>query len=184
MPSHRYIHRWCYPRVAVALVPPCFHFPVGLHGFGKTFALVKTVAARGQPFVKILQGPVEFQKAQAGFRPFIQPLLQQVAFFVKGVRGLLHFRGKVFQSFLLPKLCPFHAPGQAGLLVFRLQQFLFQLRIPFFNFTHQARQACWFSGCSSFCFSFGSRFSISAVKGTITSRRRMPLSLASEMEGR
>ena len=28
-------------------------------------------------------------------------------------------------AFLLPKLRPFHAPGQAGLQVFRLQQFLF-----------------------------------------------------------
>ena len=97
-----------------------------LHGFGKTFALPAVVSVFEQPVVEIFQRFAEFQKAQAGFRPFVQPLLQQIAFFIKCGSGFGYFiRHIVAQSFRKPEFCPFHAPGQAGVQIFRLQQFLF-----------------------------------------------------------
>ena len=66
--------------VAVTLSPACFDFPVQLHGFRKSFALPVTISTDRQPVVKVVQRLAEFQKAQAGFRPFVQPLLQQFLF--------------------------------------------------------------------------------------------------------
>ena len=38
------------------------------------------ITADGKPVVKVVQRLAEFQEAQAGFRPFVQPLLQQFLF--------------------------------------------------------------------------------------------------------